>query len=84
MNPTGIFLDLTKAYDILNHRVLLSKLDAYGIRGVANLWFESYLSLQQRVEIKSGNKEHMFQPQGELRTGCHRVQFLALYYFYYI
>jgi hypothetical protein len=41
MNPTGIFLDLTKGYDVLNH-VLLSKLNFYGIRGVANLWFESY------------------------------------------
>jgi hypothetical protein len=42
MNPTGIFLDLTKAYDVLNYKVLLSKLNSYGIRGVANLWFESY------------------------------------------
>jgi hypothetical protein len=44
MNPTGIFLDLTKGYDVLNHNVLLSKLNSYGIRGVANLWVESYLS----------------------------------------
>jgi len=42
MNPRGIFLDLAKAYDILNHEVLLSKLNSYGIRGVTNLWFESY------------------------------------------
>jgi hypothetical protein len=54
MNPTGIFLDLTKPYDILNHRVLLSKLDSYGIRGVANLWFEYYLSHRKHcVEINS-------------------------------
>jgi hypothetical protein len=52
MNPIGIFLDLTKAYDVLNHKILLSKLDSYGIRGVANLWFESYLShWKQCVEI---------------------------------
>jgi hypothetical protein len=37
MNPIGIFLDLTKAYDVLNHKILLSKLDSYGIRGVVNL-----------------------------------------------
>ena len=42
-NPIGIFLDLTKAYDILNYKVLLYKLNFYGIRGVTNLWFESYL-----------------------------------------
>jgi hypothetical protein len=54
MNPIGIFLDLTKADDVLNHRVLLSKLDSYGIRGVANLWCESYLShRKQCVEISS-------------------------------
>ena len=57
MNPIGIFLDLTKAYDVLSHKVLLSKLDTYSIRGVANKWFESYLSLRkQRVEINS--KKH--------------------------
>ena len=54
LNPTGIFLDLTKAYDVLNHRILLSKLESYGIRGVTNRWFESYLSLQKQcVEINS-------------------------------
>jgi hypothetical protein len=54
MNSTGIFLDLTKAYYVLNHRVLLSKLDSYGIRGMANLWFESYLSHRKKcVEISS-------------------------------
>ena len=53
-NSLGMFLDLTKAYDVLNHNVLLSKLNSYGIRGVANLWFESYLShWKQCVEINS-------------------------------
>jgi hypothetical protein len=47
-------LDLTKAYDVLNHKVLLSKLNAYGVRGVANLWFEPYLShWKQCLEIDS-------------------------------
>jgi retron-type reverse transcriptase len=57
MNPTGIFLDFTKAYDVLNHKILLSKLNSYGIRGVANLWFESYLSHRKKcVEINSMKK----------------------------
>jgi predicted aconitase len=54
MNPIGIFLDLTKAYDVFNHKVLLSKLNSYGIRVVAKICFESYLSrLKQCVETNS-------------------------------
>jgi hypothetical protein len=43
MNPTGIFLHLRKAYDILNHTTLMSKLNSYGIKGVVNLWFQSHV-----------------------------------------
>lgn len=53
----GLLLDLSKAYDSLDRDLLIKKLEKYGIRGNALLWFKSFLNNRhQRVTLRTINK----------------------------
>jgi hypothetical protein len=55
----GTFCDLSKAFDCVNHEILLTKLHFYGIQGITIDWFRSYsTNRKQKVEIKSPNSTH--------------------------
>ena len=55
----GIFIDLRKAFDTVNHKILLRKLDHYGIRDNSLKWFESYLSGRKQYVYFNGQSSDL-------------------------
>ena len=72
----GIFIDLQKAFDTVDHQILLKKVEYYGIRGLANNWFRSYLTnRQQLVSINGFNSVKKVWI-----TVYHRARFWVLFF----
>ena len=77
-----VFLDIKKAFDTVNHRILLDKLECYGIKDQELKFFESYLSNRMQCCNVNGNTASMVRllPFEQSLVVYPRGQHLGLYY----
>ena len=80
MFTCGVFIDLEKAFNTVNHQILIAKLNHYGIRGVANKWFSSYLSYRYQMVSLNGVSSQKLP----LTCGVPQESILEPLHFYFI
>jgi hypothetical protein len=64
-----LFLDFKKAFDSVNHNILLSKLELYGIRGTSLKWFRSYFSNRKQIYSINGKQSDVNEHKVWSSTG---------------
>ncbi|CAB3993600.1 Hypothetical predicted protein, partial [Paramuricea clavata] len=75
-----LFLDLKKAFDTVDHEILLKKLHLYGIKGTTYAWFESYIQNRKSICLMNGKKSHAREIRCGVPQGSNLGPILFLLY----
>ena len=75
-----IFIDLCKAFDTVNHDILLLKMEHYGVRGSSLQWFKSYLYERKQYVYINGECSELKLISGGVPQGCVLGPLLFLIY----
>ena len=67
----AVLCDLSKAFDVISHDILLKKIEYYGLRGMSNVWFRNYLSNRKQFVDYENTKSCLLDilcgvPQGSI------------------
>ena len=76
----GVFLDFAKAFDTVNHNLLLKKMEMYGIRGLPLQWFTNYLTNRQHYVFLAGMESSKQTIVCGVPQGCSLGPLLFLIY----
>ena len=78
----GIFVDLLKAFDTVDHEILITKLEKYGIRGKNLLWVKGYLlNRKQHIEHRDYFSEKKSTNLLQLKCLIPQRFFLSIFFF---
>ncbi len=75
-----LFLDLKKAFDTVDHEILLKKLHLYGIKGTTYAWFKSYIQNRKSICLMNGKKSHAREIRCGVPQGSNLGPILFLLY----
>ena len=77
---TGVFIDLKKAFDTVDHTILLKKPYSYEIGGKAHKWLTSYLTGRTQYVVYDGNKSSTLNMTCRVPQGSILGPLLFIYY----
>jgi len=80
----AIFCDIQKAFDCVNHNILLTKLEFYGITGITYKLLKSYLKGRYQRVVLNNYSSSSCSNWGEITNVYLKDQYLVHYFFYFI